>query len=199
MPRVLYQLPRSPFSRKARWVMALKRCETKIVDVAPGDRDEVRRLSGQEELPLLLSADHVVAGAKAIAFHLEREIPEPSLFPSDSRRRNQAVTLDAFADDAFGQILAGLFPERIALGDAVERSAGASLGGSFSELRDALERTREAMRRGAIDAGGVYLGDIAVAAHLASVREIPALRFARDYADLDAFIERVRAACGAID
>ena len=195
MSRVLHQLPRSPFSRKARWLLRFKRCEASIVDVA--NRAEIERISGQTDLPVLVVDDRIVAGAKAIALHLEREVPEPSFFPLDPRRRNQAVTLDAFADAAFGRPLVALFPDRVALAADPKEGTAASLGGAFADLREALERTREGIRRGALDTDGVHLGDIAVAAQLVSVREIPALRFARDYPDLDLYVERVRTACGA--
>ena len=68
--------------------------------------------------------------------------------------------------------------------------------GALADLRGRLGHVREAIGRRALDSGACHFGDISVAAQLAPARSLPGLDFAREYADLAAFIERVREACG---
>ena len=174
---VLHLAPQMPSSRAARWAIARKGLVARFVEVAPD-----ARLVEDVGPPLLEIAGVPVAGFRPIAFRLERAHPEPSFFPADSRRRNQAGTLAEFAECVVEPLV-----------DHVRREPSADL----AELRSALSQVRDAIRHGALDRGEAHLGDIAVAASLVSVAEIGELRFTRDYADLAAYVDRVRALCAA--
>ncbi len=173
---VLHLAPQTPASRAARWALARKGLVARLVEVAPD-----ARLVEDVGPPLLEIAGVPVAGFRPIAFRLERAHPEPSFFPADSRRRNQAGTLAEFAECVVEPLL-----------ERAHREPG-----DLAELGSALSQVRDAIRHGALDRGEAHLGDIAVAAALVSVAEIAELRFARDYADLAAYVERVRALCVA--
>ena len=62
----------------------------------------------------------------------------------------------------------------------------------MTELRARLGHVREAIGRRALDSGARHLGDIAVAAHLVTCQDVAELEFTRDYADLVAYVARVR-------
>ncbi|MGH7805558.1 MAG: glutathione S-transferase family protein [Candidatus Binatia bacterium] len=172
---VLHAAPDAPASRATLWALARKGLVARLVEVAPD-----ARLVEDVGPPLLEVAGVPVAGFRAIAFRLERAHSEPSFFPADSRRRNQAGTLAEFAECVVEPLL-----------ERARADSSADLG----ELLSALAQVRDAIRHGALDRGEAHLGDIAVAAMLVSVAEIEALDFARDYADLAAYTERVRALC----
>jgi len=182
--RVLYERAASPGCRTVRWVLERKRLDYDRVETdADVERDLASR-HGAADVPLLEEGERAVAGARPIAFYLERTAGGPSIFPSDAQKRNQAVTLAEFAEQAVGAALV-----------AVER-ADPSRAAALAELRALLGQTREAIGRRALDSGACHLGDLAVAAHLVSCQEIPELEFETDYADLVAYVGRVRAALG---
>jgi glutathione S-transferase len=192
---VLHERPRSPFSRKARWILARKGVIATI-RVAEDEPALLARFEGAD-LPLLELEGSAVAGSRSIAFRIERAYPEPSLFPADARRRNQAVTLDEFADHGLGRLAWALLGGGAALaGDGLEPARG-ERSALVAALRDNLDQVRQAIRKDALDSGAAHLGDVSVAAHLATVAEIEELRFARDAADLADYVERVRVLCGS--
>ena len=171
---VLHFAPARATSRAVRWALARKSLTARLVEVAPD-----AKLVEDVGPPLLEVAGVPVAGLRPIAFRLERLKPDPSFFPADSRRRNQAGTLAEFAECVLAPLIEGA-------------EAAADLG----ELHSALAQVRDAIRHGALDRGEAHLGDVAVAATLVSAAAIGELRFARDWADLAAYVERVRALCG---
>jgi glutathione S-transferase len=65
------------------------------VDVDPGDRSDVRALSGQDLVPVLERDGDVVIDSTGIIRYLEARHPEPPLFPRDPARRAE---LEVFLD-----------------------------------------------------------------------------------------------------
>jgi glutathione S-transferase len=180
----LYERARSPYCRTIRWVIARKRLACDRVEVGDRVAAYLRDRYETDDLPLLEDGDAALAGGRAIVSYLERTYGPPSVFPPDPQKRNQAVTLAEFADEAIGRLIG----QRLA-GDEPRDAV-------VAELRAALAQTREAIARRALDSGACHLGDIAVAAHLVTCEEIAELEFARDYAELVAYVERVREKVG---
>jgi glutathione S-transferase len=163
-----------------RWVLARKRLDYELAEVDDASAHELAQRFETSELPLLEENGHAVAGARAIVFYLERTAGPPSVFPTDPQKRNQAVTFAEFAEQAIGPLAA---------------TAGEHDPVALAELRARLGHVREAIGRRALDSGACHFGDIAVAAHLVSCQDLPCLDFAVEYADLAAYISRVRAVC----
>jgi glutathione S-transferase len=69
--------------------------EADWVEVDPADRAALRALSGQDLVPVLETADAVVADSTVILRWLEHEVPDPPLWPADPAER--AVTDVAIA------------------------------------------------------------------------------------------------------
>jgi glutathione S-transferase len=182
--RTLYQRESSPECRAARWVLERKGLDYTAVEAVEAVVDGLRQRHGAAELPLLEDGDAAVAGLRAMVSYLERSYGSPSVFPVDPQKRNQAVTLAEFAEGALGEI--------------IRRLGGESSGreAALAELRALLGQVREAIARRALDSGARHLGDLAVAAELVSCGEIPELEFDQDYADLSAYVARVRAGLG---
>lgn len=181
MGRTLYQRDSAPQCRAARWVLERKGLAYTELEADDRITGALRLRFGTVELPLLDDGGRVVGGLRAIVSHLERNYGPPSVFPADPQKRNQAVTLAEFAEHA--------------LAEAVRRARdpGSGRAVAVAELRVLLGRVREAIGRRALDSGAGHLGDLTVAAALLECAAIAELAFDRDYADLGAYVTRVRA------
>ena len=180
----LYERSRSPYCRTIRWVIARKRLACETIEVDATVAAELQRRYETEDLPLVEDGEAAVAGSRAIVSYLERTYGEPSIFPADPQKRNQAVTLAEFGDEAIGRLTTRL------------RGGEEPRGPILAEIRAALSQTREAIARRALDSGACHLGDVAVAAHLVTCQDVRQLEFQREYADLAAYVERVREKVG---
>ena len=72
-----------------------KGIEADWIDVDPRDRGEVERVSGQPLVPVLVEDDRVITDSTTIIRFLEREHPEPPLWPRPRARRAE---VDVFVD-----------------------------------------------------------------------------------------------------
>ncbi len=71
----------SPFSWRIRYAFAHKGLDPKVVPTRFTDVDRIRRLSGQDLVPIIEDEEQVVHDSWAIACHLEDRFPDrPSLF-----------------------------------------------------------------------------------------------------------------------
>jgi glutathione S-transferase len=86
----MVRLYRAPFSTNVERValaLAHKGVPIESVVISYDDRSAVERVSGQGLVPVIEDGDTVVYDSAAILEYLEREYPEPPLFPADSARR----------------------------------------------------------------------------------------------------------------
>lgn len=96
---VLHQFRFSMYPEKVRWALDYKGMAHRRVDHLPGPHAiGVRRVSGQQQVPVLALGDEVIAGSAAILERLERLCPEPALFPADPAMRQQALDVQAEFD-----------------------------------------------------------------------------------------------------
>ena len=91
----VYRIPFSTNVERVALAAGHKGLAIEWIDVDPGDRSEVERLSGQPLVPVLVDDGQVVVDSTEILRHLELRRPEPSLFPRDQARRAE---LDVFVD-----------------------------------------------------------------------------------------------------
>jgi glutathione S-transferase len=68
----LLGIPWSTNVERVTLALAYKRVEAELVEVDPSDRSQVRQLSGQELVPVLIDGDDVVADSLTILRHLAR-------------------------------------------------------------------------------------------------------------------------------
>lgn len=97
----LYQIPFSHNCIKVRHVLGLKGAEFEVSNINPALRGEVKRLSGQELVPVLVDRGHVVSGSTPILLHLEETRPDPPLLPEDPAERAECMVLMDWADGTF--------------------------------------------------------------------------------------------------
>ena len=97
----LYQIPFSHNSVKVRHVIGLKGVEHEQVSINPALRGEVKRISGQELVPVLVDGEKVVSGSTPILLYLENRFPEPPLLPEDPQELAECRVLMDWADATF--------------------------------------------------------------------------------------------------
>lgn len=84
MPVALHQFLFSHYNDKARWVLAWKQVEHVRHSYLPGPHVPlIRRLSGQQQTPVLVWDGEVVAGSGAIVDYVDERVPERPLQPDD--------------------------------------------------------------------------------------------------------------------
>ena len=83
----------SPWSERVRWALAFKRLSYEKQNYRPGvDEEEVKKLTGQNQVPVLLTDGKAIPDSTAIMEWLEDSRPEPALLPRSEKDRAQ-VTL----------------------------------------------------------------------------------------------------------
>jgi glutathione S-transferase len=196
----LHQFRQSPFCLKVRLVLAAKGLSFDVIEVTPGvGQIGLFRLSGQRQVPVLVDGETVVTDSTAIALHLERLHPQPSLLPADPQQCAQVLLLEDWADTALAggvraaliqaaaaepQLRAALLPDATPaalrrLVAAVPAELGSWAGMLGDSLwgpgeRQQLQRNLEQLQR-LLDGNPYLVGDSLTLADLAVVAQLSLL------------------------
>jgi glutathione S-transferase len=82
----------SPYSERVRWAFTFKGVPYEKKDYQPGvDEEELKKLTGQAQVPVLMSNGAVVPDSTAILNWLEHYKPEPALMPTTDKDRAQII------------------------------------------------------------------------------------------------------------
>ena len=93
----LYRIPHSTNVERVALALAHKGLEAESVWIEPGDRSEVKKVSGQTLVPVLVDGEEVVADSTRILEHLEERYPQRPLYPEDTApRAEMQVFVDWF-------------------------------------------------------------------------------------------------------
>jgi glutathione S-transferase len=93
----IWRIPFSTNVERVALALGHKGLTAEWVDVEPGDRTEVERVSGQPLVPVLELDGRIVADSTAIIEELERLQPNPPLYPDQPARRAEVeVFIDWF-------------------------------------------------------------------------------------------------------
>jgi glutathione S-transferase len=87
----LYRIPFSTNVERVALALAHKGLEVESVWIDPGDRSEVRRVSGQDLVPVLVEDGRVLVESMDIVRYLDERYPEPPLYPADPARRAELL------------------------------------------------------------------------------------------------------------
>jgi glutathione S-transferase len=99
----LFQFQFSHYNEKARWALDWKRIPHVRRSYLPGlHMLPIRRLSGQQSLPVLRDGGQVIAGSARIVEHLEHSQPAPPLYPADAAARARALEIQRWFDEQVG-------------------------------------------------------------------------------------------------
>jgi glutathione S-transferase len=131
----LLEIPYSTNVERVTLALAHKGLSVEHVALDPADRSTAVAASGQPLVPVLVLDDgEVVADSTAILRRLERDHPEPSLWPREPAR---AAELDVFAA-WFNEVWKGP-PNAIVAEEQAERPDRGRLADLWARLRGALD------------------------------------------------------------
>jgi glutathione S-transferase len=128
----LLQIPFSHNSVKVRRALDLKGIQYEAVDINPAIRRPVKRVSGQELVPVLIEDGRATCGSTQILLAVEERHPEPPLLPEDPGERAECVVLMHWADAVFMDLTRRMAYFRVLSG------TGADLGKMFFPGRPAV-------------------------------------------------------------
>jgi glutathione S-transferase len=88
----IWRIPFSTNVERVALALGYKGLTVDWIDVDPGDRSQVERISGQPLVPVLELDGRVISDSTAIIEELERLQPDPPLYPTDRARRAEVET-----------------------------------------------------------------------------------------------------------
>jgi glutathione S-transferase len=172
--RILYHLWLSPFSRKARIVLAEKKLDFHLkAENVWERREEFLRLNPAGTVPVLVDeTGTVVSDSTAICEYLEEMVPDPPLIPGDAAARAEVRRLVAWFDGKFDrEVTQNLVGEKMMkrfLGLGQPDSGAIRVGAQNLHIHMAYIGWLSERRR--YLAGDAFsLADIAAASHLSAV------------------------------
>lgn len=96
---VLWHFPVSHFNEKVRWALDRKKVPHRRVALVPGFHVvTVRRLTGQQKVPVIRLGGRVIHDSPRILEALEEAYPDPPIFPADPALRARALELQQVFD-----------------------------------------------------------------------------------------------------
>jgi glutathione S-transferase len=106
----LWHFRYSHFNEKVRWALDLKQVPYVSHLLVPGFHPPtVLRLTGQPLTPVLRIDDEILWDSTTILAALDREAPEPSLYPSDPADLERALEIEDWLDEDLGPHIRRLF------------------------------------------------------------------------------------------
>jgi glutathione S-transferase len=87
----LYRFALSTNAERVALALAFKRLPVESVEIDPSDRSEVRRVSGQDLVPVIEDGGRVVFDSMEIVRYLEERYPDPPLYPREPARRAETL------------------------------------------------------------------------------------------------------------
>jgi glutathione S-transferase len=151
MAITLYERQGHEGRRPSPYALAHKGLEATFVGMRFAQADEVRALSGQTLVPVLVDGETVVPDSWAITEHLERAYPDrPSLFGGDAGHV-LARFVNAWTDESLNPTVRALiYPDFIACidegdRDYFRRAREASLGRKLEEFSSDRQRQQETL------------------------------------------------------
>lgn len=164
----LHQFRFSHYNEKARWALDHKRIAHRRRSYLPGMHVlPIRRLTGQQQVPVLVDGERVIPGSAAIIDYLETAHPEPTLLPADPAERERVLEIQRYFDvEIGGPLRAAAFQEWLTDGRYMARlftgHAGPLARGAYAA---SFPLVRMAMR------GTMHLGPDAAADGLRRAEE----------------------------
>jgi glutathione S-transferase len=103
---VLWHLKVSHYNEKVRWALDYKRVRHVRRAVTPALQElRARRLRAGRTVPVLQLNGRAIGDSTRIIEEIERQWPEPSLYPSDPEERRRALELEEYFDERCGHDL----------------------------------------------------------------------------------------------
>ncbi len=146
----LFQFQFSHYVEKARWALDHKGVAHVRRSVLPGPHAiQISRLSGQPQVPVLRVDGELVKGSSEIIDYLEREHPEPALYPEHTSEPERAIAnCDEFDAEVGPAVRMALFHECLPECDYLARMFSTGKGAVTRTLyRAAMPAVGRVMKR----------------------------------------------------
>ena len=95
----LFQSQTSMFCEKIRIVLAIKKLPYEIVDVRKDDRKSLIEYTGQRKVPSMDYNGECVIDSTVIAARLEKDQPQPSIYPDGAANKGLCLALEDWSDE----------------------------------------------------------------------------------------------------
>jgi len=102
---LLWHIPLSHFSEKARWALDYKHIAHHRQVLGPDYLIRAWRATGRGTLPILFLHGLAIGDSTHIIAVLEEHYPEPPLYPGDAAARQRALALEDYFDEQLGPAL----------------------------------------------------------------------------------------------
>jgi glutathione S-transferase len=102
---LLWHIPLSHFSEKARWALDYKRIAHHRQVLGPDYLIRAWRATGRGTLPILFLDARAIGDSTHIIAALEERYPESPLYPGDATARQRALALEDYFDEQLGPAL----------------------------------------------------------------------------------------------
>jgi glutathione S-transferase len=154
----LFQFPYSHYNEKARWALDFKNVPHRRTNVLPGPHTiTIKRMTGQNQVPVVRFADDIVHGSADIIDELEKRYPDPPLYPRDPVLRARCRQFEAAADEIIFPNVWDLVEEGLYPAATGERDPG-----RLREAQDALSQRHAELDKRLADVD-FLCGDFSVA------------------------------------
>jgi len=188
----------SPWSERVRWALAFKHLPYEKQNYQPGvDEEELKKLTGQNQVPVLVTDGKVIPDSTAILEWLEASVPEPALLPKAEKDRAQVTLWEELMLGVVGPQGRTLISGRLLRSSDPEmRQAGQFFGGKYGHSPYAEEQAKLTVKRILVSLkqtlnGRQYLvGDTFTRADMTTASMLMVLRPAPD--DFFVFPEHIR-------
>jgi glutathione S-transferase len=145
----LIQIYQSPWSERARWGFEFKGVPYEKQDYQVGaGEEELKKLTGQAQVPVLLVNGTVIPDSTAILNWLEEHKPEPALLPRSDKERAEVMLWEELMDWVLGPQgrlrIAGRF---LRSADAQMQQAGQFFGQKYQYSPYAEEHAQATVNR----------------------------------------------------
>ena len=161
----LHGVSLSPFVRKVQLTLAAKEVDYEQINVFPGDDSAAfSAISPLRKIPVLDHDGFTVPDSSIIMRYLERQFPEPAIYPADAAEEARVCWLEEYADTKLTENCAGLFRERFLAKAFFKREPDQSviddvLNNTFPPVLDYLESV--------VEEDGYFIGSALTVADIA--------------------------------
>ena len=139
----------SPWSERVRWALAFKGLPYEKQNYEPGvDEEQVKKLTGQAMVPVLITDGKVIPDSTAILEWLEESRPKPALLPRSEKDRAQVTLWEELMIGVLGPQARTLISGRLLRSSEPEmQKAGQYYGGKYGHSPYTEEQARLTVKR----------------------------------------------------
>lgn len=163
----LYDNGFSPFARKVRLVLDCKGLEYETVDaLVPASHDALAAVNGRAEVPVLVDGDITVVNSADIVAYVDRQYPDPPVYPSDPNLNVRARAWERCADSTIDPIMIDISYWKWAKRpDSMPEGLLDAARGDMDKVFEALERD---LNGNDYVCGALSIADLALFPHMSA-------------------------------